>query len=173
MGAQLETRLLKQMCDGFLAHELEPTLRSEAAPVSEARPGEPQVIVTHMLEKLRDDPTDVLLLVYASWCPHSQAMLPIYERLARRFEGARQVLTIGKIDVDKNDVPKWLEVTAVPSLTLMGQGRKSIKFSGSRTEEDMVRFLLDSARHSKEILRFDAKANTVKSELKNAAESRG
>lgn len=61
------------------------------------------VIVGSTLETIARDPTkDVLLKVYAPWCPHCQALAPVYSRLATALQGVPS-LVVAKVDKDENE----------------------------------------------------------------------
>ena len=71
-----------------------------------------------------DDSKDVACLFYSPHCPASQAIIPVFDALAKEFASdGTKVLT--KLDMLKNDIPmKHIKVTHYPSLWLFPRGHK-------------------------------------------------
>ncbi|KAF2144485.1 uncharacterized protein K452DRAFT_142528 [Aplosporella prunicola CBS 121167] len=135
--------------DDFLAGKVEPSIKSE--PIPEKQEGPVTVIVAHSYEaEVINNDKDVLVEFYAPWCGHCKALAPKYEELGALFsknpEFAEKV-TVAKVDATANDVPD--EIQGFPTIKLFPAGKKDspIDYSGSRTVEDLAKFIAENGSH--------------------------
>ncbi len=144
--------------DSFVAGTLEPSIKSE--PVPESQEGPVHIIVAHNYKDIvLDKEKDVLVEFYAPWCGHCKALAPKYEELASLYfnnpEFSKKV-TIAKVDATANDVPD--EIQGFPTIKLFPANAKDspITYSGSRTIEDLAKFVAENGSNKIEVVIPDA-----------------
>lgn len=134
--------------DDFIAGKIEPSIKSE--PIPESQDGPVSVVVAKNYQELViDNDKDVLLEFYAPWCGHCKALAPKYEELGELYSGDAfsKLVTVAKVDATLNDVPD--EIQGFPTIKLFPAGKKDspIDYSGSRTVEDLVKFIEENGTH--------------------------
>ena len=128
--------------DDFVAGKVEPSIKSE--PIPESNDGPVKVIVAkNYKDVVIENEKDVLVEFYAPWCGHCKALAPKYEELGELYmsEELSKLVTIAKVDATANDVPD--EIQGFPTIKLFASGKKDapIDYSGSRTVEDLIKFI--------------------------------
>ena len=79
---------------------------------------------------------------YADWCVPCQAMAPVIDRLAKKYEGKA---LIGKINVDATpDVARRYRVMSIPSMFIFKNGEIAKSFIGY-TDEPTLEVSIDEA----------------------------
>ena len=79
---------------------------------------------------------------YADWCGPCQAMGPVIDRLAQKYEGRALV---GKINVDATpEVAKRYRVMSIPSMFIFKKGEPVKSFIGY-TDEPSLEVAIDEA----------------------------
>ncbi|KAF1956626.1 protein disulfide-isomerase [Byssothecium circinans] len=144
--------------DDFVAGKLEPAVKSE--PIPESQDGPVSVVVAHNYDDLViNNDKDVLLEFYAPWCGHCKALAPKYEELGALYGSPElsKLVTVAKVDATANDVPD--EIQGFPTIKLFPAGKKSapIDYTGSRTVEDLAKFIEENGTH-KAAAAFEEKA---------------
>jgi protein disulfide-isomerase A1 len=145
---------ISKFVDDFVAGKIAPSIKSE--PLPESQEGPVHVIVAHNYEDIvMDNNKDVLVEFYAPWCGHCKALAPKYEELgALYFNNAdlASKVTIAKVDATANDVPD--EIQGFPTIKLFPAGDKlnPITYAGSRTVEDLAKFVAESGKHKVEVV---------------------
>ncbi|KAI1142969.1 protein disulfide isomerase [Hypoxylon sp. FL0543] len=134
--------------DDFVAGKIEPSLKSEAIP--EKQEGPVTVVVGKSYEDIvLDDSKDVLIEFYAPWCGHCKALAPKYEDLASLYANSefKDKVVIAKVDATANDVPD--EIQGFPTIKLYPAGAKKepVTYSGSRTVEDLIKFIKEKGKY--------------------------
>ncbi len=136
----------------FVDGEVEPSIKSE--PIPETQEGPVQIIVAKNYDDIvMDDAKDVLVEFYAPWCGHCKALAPKYDILAKLYvdAGFTDKVTIAKVDATLNDVPD--EIQGFPTIKLFKAGDKKnpVTYSGSRSIEDLIKFVKESGKYGVEV----------------------
>lgn len=89
-------------------------------------------------EVLKSD-LPVLVDFWVEWCPPCQMVAPVFEELAKEYEGK---VKFGKLNVDENpQTAARYGVMSIPTLILFQAGKESKRLVGLRTKEDLVKEL--------------------------------
>ncbi|KAG9248861.1 thioredoxin-like domain-containing protein [Calycina marina] len=155
---------ISKFLDEFIAGKVEPSIKSE--PIPEKQEGPVQIIVAKNYDDIvMDDAKDVLVEFYAPWCGHCKALSPKYDILAELYvkEGLDNKVTIAKVDATANDVPD--EIQGFPTIKLFKAGDKAnpITYSGSRSIEDLIKFVKENGKYEVEVT-YDEVAEGAKTE---------
>lgn len=146
--------------EDFSAGKIEPSLKSE--PIPETQEGPVTVVVGKNYEDIvLDDTKDVLIEFYAPWCGHCKALAPKYEELAALYgDEYKDKVVIAKVDATTNDVPD--EIRGFPTIKLYPAGAKSepVTYSGSRTVEDLIKFVKENGKYKAEVSEKSAEEET-------------
>ncbi|KAL1880803.1 hypothetical protein VTK73DRAFT_4973 [Phialemonium thermophilum] len=139
---------IKTFVDDFVAGKIEPSVKSE--PIPETQEGPVTVVVAKSYNDIvLDDNKDVLLEFYAPWCGHCKALAPKYEELASLYAKSefKDKVVIAKVDATANDVPD--EIQGFPTIKLFPAGAKDkpVTYSGSRTVEDLIKFISENGKY--------------------------
>jgi len=154
----------------FVDGKIEPSVKSEEIP--ETQEGPVQIVVAKNYDDIvLNDAKDVLIEYYAPWCGHCKALAPKYDELAALYTSNKdwdKKITIAKVDATANDVPD--EVQGFPTIKLFPAGGKDspITYSGSRTVEDLVKFIAENGKY-----KIEAVVNDTEKPEAEAAESMG
>lgn len=145
---------IAKFVDDFVAGKIAPSVKSE--PIPETQEGPVIVIVAHNYDEIvLDNDKDVLVEFYAPWCGHCKALAPKYEELADLYfnnPDFSKKVTIAKVDATANDVPD--EIQGFPTIKLFPAGAKTepITYSGSRTIEDLAKFVAENGKYKVEVV---------------------
>jgi protein disulfide-isomerase A1 len=145
---------ISKFVDDFVAGKIAPSIKSE--PIPETQEGPVTVIVAHNYDEIvLDNSKDVLVEFYAPWCGHCKALAPKYEELAALYfndPDFSKKVTIAKVDATANDVPD--EIQGFPTIKLFPAGAKTepITYSGSRTIEDLAKFVAENGKYKVEVV---------------------
>lgn len=143
----------------YLAGELKPTRKSAAPPAK--NDDAVKIVVGDTWDDVVMDPSkDVLVEQYAPWCGHCKKLDPVYTELAEQLRHVPS-LVVAKMDSTENDAPGEYKARGFPTIhffpavTSGGDGddgkgeaeKHGIKYSGSRSKDDFVRFIKKHATH--------------------------
>ena len=79
---------------------------------------------------------------YAPWCGHCQKLAPTWDKLAESLKDDKSV-NIAKIDcTTSRDICSDFEVKGYPTLLWIQDGKKTAKYQGDRSPEDLKKFLV-------------------------------
>lgn len=91
------------------------------------------------LEQLRNDNGVVLVEMYASWCPHCQAMMPVVAEVKEKMAGKADVY---QFDVDKfKELADELNVQSIPTFIIYKGGEEVWRQAGEMPGENLVKAL--------------------------------
>ncbi|KAL2170058.1 hypothetical protein VTG60DRAFT_5330 [Thermothelomyces hinnuleus] len=143
---------IKAFVDDFVAGKIEPSIKSE--PIPEKQEGPVTVVVAKSYNDIvLDDTKDVLIEFYAPWCGHCKALAPKYEKLGSLYAASefKDKVVIAKVDATANDVPD--EIQGFPTIKLYPAGDKAnpVTYSGSRTVEDLIKFVAENGKYKASI----------------------
>jgi protein disulfide-isomerase A1 len=131
---------LEKFIRDFQENKLTPYYKSEKVPEKNNQPV--KVVVGDTFEEmvLKSD-KDVLLEAYAPWCGHCKQLEPIYNSLATKLAGDKDLLVV-KMDAVANEHPHF-KVQGFPTVRLYKRGSKDtpVDFTGERTIEGFAQFL--------------------------------
>ena len=96
---------------------------------------------------------DVLVMFFAPWCQHSQAMLPMLDELASVLSLEPNVDVL-KMDLTANEAPSQFEIPLYPTLYLVpADSKQRIRYTLGPYIHQMVQFVAQHA--SQELIGFD------------------
>jgi protein disulfide-isomerase A1 len=149
--AEITTESISKFVQDFVDGKIEPSIKSE--PIPETQEGPVQIVVAKTYDQIvLDDSKDVLIEFYAPWCGHCKALAPKYDILAGMYvkQGLSEKVTVAKVDATANDVPD--EIQGFPTIKLYKAGDKSnpVTYSGSRSIEDLIKFVKENGAHGVE-----------------------
>jgi len=144
---------IKAFVDDFVAGKVEPSVKSE--PIPESNDGPVATIVAKNYDSIvLDDTKDVLVEFYAPWCGHCKALAPKYEELGGLYAKSefKDKVVIAKVDATANDVPD--EIQGFPTIKLYPAGAKdkAVTYSGSRTVEDLIKFIAENGKYKASVV---------------------
>lgn len=144
-ASALSEKAIGKFVKDFVGGKLEPSIKSEEIPAKQE--GVTVVVAKQYQELVIDNDKDVLLEFYAPWCGHCKALAPKYDELAAMFASNADKVTIAKVDATVNDVPD--EIQGFPTIKLFRAGKKDdpITYSGSRSVEDLAKFVEENGTH--------------------------
>ncbi|RQM06990.1 hypothetical protein DH86_00000132 [Scytalidium sp. 3C] len=159
---EITAETIGEFVQAYADGKIEPSIKSE--PLPENQDGPVTIIVAKNYDEIvLDDSKDVLVEFYAPWCGHCKALAPKYDILGNLYKenGLSDKVTIAKVDATNNDVPD--EIQGFPTIKLFKAGDKSnpVTYSGSRSIEDLIKFIKENGKHGVEVT-YDENADTQK-----------
>jgi protein disulfide-isomerase A1 len=169
---------IKAFVDDFVAGKVEPSIKSE--PIPETNDGPVAVVVAKNYNDIvLDDTKDVLIEFYAPWCGHCKALAPKYEELGALYAKSefKDQVVIAKVDATANDVPD--EIQGFPTIKLYPAGDKAnaVTYSGSRTVEDLIKFIAENGKYKATVVEeaaeeAEAESAATESATESASETK-
>jgi protein disulfide-isomerase A1 len=161
--AVISLETIEKFVQDFVDGKVEPSIKSE--PIPEKQEGPVQIVVaTNYDDIVLDDAKDVLIEFYAPWCGHCKALAPKYDILAKLYvdQGFADKVTIAKVDATANDVPD--EIQGFPTIKLYKSGDKknAVTYSGSRSIEDLIKFVKENGKYAVEVTYEEEKPEAEK-----------
>lgn len=129
-----------QGINDFRSGSLMPSFKSEIAAPEQTTPVKPIVGSTFHNEVIANDKF-VFLEGYAPWCHHCTKFEPIFEEVASRLAGHKDIV-IAKMDATKNEFPAFV-VKGYPTLALYKPGDKNqaVYYRGEPKVESLIKFM--------------------------------
>ena len=144
---KITAKEIGQFVDDFSTGTVKASIKSEPTP--ENQDGPVTIIVANNYKEIvLDDDKDVLVEFYAPWCGHCKSLAPKYDELGEMFKKHSDKVTIAKVDAPANDVPD--DIQGFPTIKLFKAGSKDspINYSGSRTVEDLAKFVKENGKYA-------------------------
>jgi protein disulfide-isomerase A1 len=90
-----------------------------------------------------DETKDVLVEYYAPWCGHCKSLAPIYEELATKLKGNKN-LVIAAMDATANEA-EGVNIEGFPTIKFYPANNKAgLDYKGGRTLEDIEKYLREN-----------------------------
>ncbi len=161
--AVISLATIEKFVQDFADGKITPSIKSD--PIPEKQEGPVQIVVALNYDDIvLEDAKDVLIEFYAPWCGHCKALAPKYDILAQLYvdQGFGDKVTIAKVDATTNDIPD--EIQGFPTLKLYKAGDKKnpVTYSGSRSIEDLIKFVKDNGKYAVEVTYEEEKAEAQK-----------
>jgi len=155
---------IKAFAQLFLDGKAEQFIKSEAIPAP-AKAGEVEVVVGKTFDEIvTKTETDTFIVAYAPWCGHCKALLPTWEKLAKKYNVAGSKVRIAKVDATNNFVPNNFEVRGFPSIFWVpaNKGTAPLKYEGGRDFDDFEKYIKSHANKKSKELAFEEKEEEKK-----------
>lgn len=170
--SKITADLIGKFVQEYVNGNVEPSIKSE--PIPEKQEGPVQIIVAKNYDDIvLDDAKDVLVEFYAPWCGHCKALAPKYDILGGLYvdQGYSNKVTIAKVDATANDVPD--EIQGFPTIKLFKAGDKKnpVTYSGSRSIEDLIKFIKESGKYGVDVEYDEEAAQPVAESMAKQAEA--
>jgi protein disulfide-isomerase A1 len=169
---EITLEAIQAFVDDFVAGKVEPSIKSEPIPESQDD-AVITVVAKNYNDIVLDDAKDVLIEFYAPWCGHCKALAPKYEELAALYGKSefKDKVVIAKVDATANDVPD--EIQGFPTIKLYPAGAKEepVTYSGSRTIEDLIKFVAENGKYKASVAVEEAAEETPAAEASEATEA--
>ncbi|KUJ22264.1 disulfide isomerase-like protein [Mollisia scopiformis] len=169
--AEITAETIGKFVSEFVSGNVEPSIKSE--PIPEKQEGPVQIVVAKNYNDIvLEEDKDVLIEFYAPWCGHCKALAPKYDILAKLYvdAGYTDKVTIAKVDATMNDVPD--EIQGFPTIKLYKANDKKnpVTYSGSRSIEDLIKFVKENGSYGVEITYEEETAEAQKPIVESMAE---
>merc|ERR1711937_249894 len=101
-----------------------------------------ELSMDNFVEVVTDAKKHVVVMFYAPWCGHCKEFAPVYDNIAKEYEG-NDAIVVAKLDSEAHAVfAKMYKVTSFPTLKIFPKKeKKGITFEGERTEENIKAFV--------------------------------
>ncbi|XP_065165106.1 protein disulfide-isomerase A3 [Atheta coriaria] len=154
MREEFTLEAFEAFIEDLLAEKLEPYLKSEPIPESNAEPVK-VAVGKNFDDIVVNNGKDTLIEFYAPWCGHCKKLVPAYDEVATKL--LDEDVAIVKMDATANDVPAPFEVRGFPTLYWAPRDSKSapVKYEGGREADDFLAYI---AKHATDELKgYDRK----------------
>ena len=141
-----------QFLQDWIDGKIKPPIKSEEIPTKQDGPVYKLVNKSFKKEVLDND-LNVFVKFYSPNCPHCVKLKPTFEELADKLRN-QKYLIIAEYNLLDNDFD-WFQIRSYPTLILFKAGDKDkpVFYSGNRTVEDMMSFVLANSGNSEEIIK--------------------
>ena len=154
---------IEQFLQDWIDGKIKPPIKSEEIPTKQDGPVYKLVNKSFQKEVLDND-LNVFVKFYSPNCPHCVKLKPTFEELADKLKN-NKYLRIAEYNLKDNDFD-WFQIRSYPTLILFKAGEKNQTklYTGNRTVEDMMSFVLANSGNSEEIIRKKEEAKRKKEE---------
>lgn len=84
----------------------------------------------------------VLVLFYASWCPHCHHFQPTWSKLCSKYSKSRKLQPVQIEYSDLTHIPKkYQKIAGFPTIQMIKGGKIVTEYNGNRTAEDVEAFV--------------------------------
>lgn len=80
----------------------------------------------------------VVIDFWAAWCGPCRGMAPIFEDLAKQFEGQAKFV---KINVDETDIASEFEIRSIPTFVIVEKGQTIDVLIGSQPKQRLAEWI--------------------------------
>lgn len=88
-----------------------------------------------------------VMLFYAQWCGHCQSLKPKWDNAKTRFDTSKvEVLEVNADDASSKALFEEHSVSGFPTIKIIKTDGTVLDYSGDRSEEDLVQFVLSNAQ---------------------------
>lgn len=146
-AADLTVDTITKFVDDVKSGAIKPHLKSQEP---QPKDGATTVIVGKNFDEIAKDTTkDVFVKFYAPWCGHCKKLAPIWDDLAKAYEGNDNVV-IAKFDATANEAD-GVQVQGFPTLVFYPKDNKEgVTYEGGRELDDFKKWLNDNSPVLKE-----------------------
>jgi len=124
--------------------DLIPILKSEPVPLSNEEPL--KIAVSSAFNDVVVEDRDVLLMIEAPWCGHCKKVQPTYRKVAEKLNLLAPEIIVAKIDGTANEIGDTrFRFQAFPTIFWKKMGSDPIKYTGNRSYNDFMAFVLGNA----------------------------
>ena len=155
---------MEKFVDDYMDGKMKPPIKSEEIP--EKQENAVYKLVNKSFKKeVLDSNVNVFVKFYSPKCPHCIKLEPAYNELAEKLRDNKKVL-IAEYNLLANDFD-WFSIRGYPTLIMFKAGDKDnhIVYSGNRTVEDMMNFVMNNLGEIKE-KKEEVKKEEIKKEVK-------
>jgi len=135
--------------------EIQPNLKSEAAPEEPQEDPVKIIVGSTLQEKVFTTDKDVMLEIYAPWCGHCKKLDPEYLKVGKKIirEGFQDKLVVAKMDGTANDSPvDSIEWSGFPTIYYIKAGSdKPMSFDGERTAKGIWKWMKKNSTYADDI----------------------
>jgi len=84
----------------------------------------------------------IIIMAFASWCPHCARMEPIYDDLAGQLDN---IYTFSKFDIDKSpELTAQFKVQSLPTFIFIENKKEVNRAQGEMSRDDLEQLIEDS-----------------------------
>jgi len=145
MKDELTADNLRKFIEDYLGAKLEPTLKSQEVPSTEAFETSTvkTVVSKNWKEVVFDEKRDILVKYYADWCGHCKALAPVYVKVAALLAGQKDQLYLAEFNMPENELKEDVDVQGFPTLLFYPAGAKDkpIRYDGDRSAGSILKFI--------------------------------
>ena len=150
--SECNSKNMEQLLQDWIDGKIKPPIKSEEIPTKQEGPVYKLVNKSFQKEVLDND-LNVFVKFYSPNCPHCVKLKPAFEELADKLKN-KKYLRIAEYNLKANDFD-WFPIRSYPTLILFKAGEKNSTtfYTGNRTVEDMMSFVLANCGNSEEIIK--------------------
>ncbi|KAK3605669.1 hypothetical protein CHS0354_032626, partial [Potamilus streckersoni] len=163
MSDEFSVENLEKFVNDLLDNKLEQYLKSAPIPASNDAPVK-VAVAKNFDEIVNNEDKDALIEFYAPWCDKCTSFEPKYKELAEMLKDEPE-LTIAKMDVMANELPKPYQYEEFPMIYLAPKGnkKKPKKYTDALEVNPLIKFIAKES--TDELNGYNRKGKVKKTEL--------